>query len=210
MPRMWMVVPETMCRRHLIAEHPDMFDELRFAYYHEESPNGFIYSLAEQLFRKAWLSEKQVAAYYRGKARLAEVIEQRNAEAEARKVNVDLQPIRDMFETAVSNGYKRPVYRAEGLVINRAPDTGRNPGALYVKTEDGDYMGKILGTDFTPIRSAPDAIGQSLTAIAMDPEAAAIRWGRKTGKCSCCGRKLTNAESIERGIGPICADRWGF
>lgn len=25
-----------------------------------------------------------------------------------------------------------------------------------------------------------------------------------TGKCLCCGRKLTDSDSIERGLGPIC------
>ena len=28
--------------------------------------------------------------------------------------------------------------------------------------------------------------------------------------CGCCGIMLTNPESIRRGIGPICAGKWGF
>lgn len=32
-------------------------------------------------------------------------------------------------------------------------------------------------------------------------------WGRRTGTCGVCGALLTNPESIERGIGPICAGR---
>ena len=30
-------------------------------------------------------------------------------------------------------------------------------------------------------------------------------YGRRTGTCCCCGATLTNAVSIEAGIGPICA-----
>jgi hypothetical protein len=32
------------------------------------------------------------------------------------------------------------------------------------------------------------------------------------GKCCCCGRTLTTPESVESGIGPICANKrgWGF
>lgn len=49
-----------------------------------------------------------------------------------------------------------------------------------------------------------------LRGIAKDPYAAAILFGKLIGKCSICGRTLTDPESIDRGIGPICADRAGF
>jgi hypothetical protein len=39
---------------------------------------------------------------------------------------------------------------------------------------------------------------------------AAVRYGRQTGRCSCCGRELTNKASIDAGIGPICASKWGL
>jgi hypothetical protein len=50
----------------------------------------------------------------------------------------------------------------------------------------------------------------ALLAIAADPMAAAIRHGQLEGQCSCCGRKLTNATSVELGIGPICRANWGM
>lgn len=33
---------------------------------------------------------------------------------------------------------------------------------------------------------------------------------RKSIYCSCCGRELDNAQSRARGIGPVCAEKWGF
>lgn len=33
-------------------------------------------------------------------------------------------------------------------------------------------------------------------------------FGHKTGRCGCCGRELTNPDSIAAGIGPICAERY--
>jgi hypothetical protein len=33
-------------------------------------------------------------------------------------------------------------------------------------------------------------------------------FGALYGTCCCCGRTLTNEESIENGIGPICAGKW--
>jgi hypothetical protein len=135
---------------------------------------------------------------------MAKCAAKRAVEREANKQTVDLASIRAMFETARGNGYKTPIYRAAGLVISRAPDTGRNPGALYVKTEGDEYLGKILGTDYTG-KPAP-----ALTAIAADPRGEAIRYGQRTGQCSCCGRELTAEASVEAGIGPICASKWGL
>ncbi len=34
--------------------------------------------------------------------------------------------------------------------------------------------------------------------------------GQATGVCQFCGRELTNAESMRRGYGPVCAERWGL
>jgi hypothetical protein len=49
-----------------------------------------------------------------------------------------------------------------------------------------------------------------LQVIAADPRGEAIRFGQRTGTCSCCGRELTKHASIEAGIGPICAQKWGL
>jgi hypothetical protein len=38
----------------------------------------------------------------------------------------------------------------------------------------------------------------------------AERYGKLYGVCAICGRTLTNEESIERGIGPVCAGRMGW
>jgi hypothetical protein len=48
--------------------------------------------------------------------------------------------------------------------------------------------------------------------IEAGPEAASKRYGKELGHCGCCGRTLTNPDSIERGIGPVCAGKneWVF
>jgi hypothetical protein len=87
---------------------------------------------------------------------------------------------------------------------------GPNTGCLYVKT-DGAYMGKIDRSGvFRPAYGVDTApVVEALRAAQEDPTAAAIAYGRETGTCSCCGRELTNADSIALGIGPICLDRLG-
>ena len=163
-------------------------------------------------FKGKVLTPNQVAACERMLAKIAIRQEAKEERKATEAVEVDLTPIRTMFETAVANGYKKPVYRAEGLVITRAPDTGSNPGALYIKGEggfDAPYFGKILGTTFQPTREG-HAAGETLTLIAKDPLEAALRYGRRTGNCACCGRLLTNHTSIDAGIGPICKAKWGL
>jgi hypothetical protein len=61
-----------------------------------------------------------------------------------------------------------------------------------------------------PASGCASETSASLIAIAADPRGAAIDYGRETGICACCGRTLTNKESIDLGIGPICLDRWGL
>lgn len=182
--------------------------------------SDFARSLVERVDSGKTLSDKQIAAAQSMRAKWEQAAEKRRAEAAASTTEVDLAPIREMFETAMANGYKRPTYRAEGLVINRAPDTGNNPGALYVKNDDKVYGGKVVGTEFKPTRDGRDprfargeverAAADALAVIATDPLAAALRYGQRTGVCACCGRKLTNAVSIEAGIGPVCREKWGL
>jgi hypothetical protein len=115
-----------------------------------------------------------------------------------------------MFNNARDKGYKRPVYRAEGLKISLAPAAGANAGALYVKTEGDEYIGKVTDGRFFGTREATEEHKTALSVIAESPRDAAIRYGRRTGSCACCGRVLSNHQSIELGIGPICAEKWGF
>ena len=169
--------------------------------------NDFAKSLMDQWMTKGTLSDNQIAAAKRMIAKV-EATKAKREEAKADAVVVDLSIIREMFEKVHASGYKRPTYRAAGVVISRAPDNGKNAGHLYVKQSD-DYQGKITPDGrFLPVRAADTSVAALLQAIAADPKGEAVRHGAKTGNCSCCGRELTKAESVEAGIGPICAERW--
>jgi hypothetical protein len=50
----------------------------------------------------------------------------------------------------------------------------------------------------------------ALDEIERDPKAAASADGILTGRCSCCSRPLTDPQSIEIGIGPICLEKAGW
>ena len=118
------------------------------------------------------------------------------------------------FEAAKSKGAKRLTLRFEG--VNVKPN--RDLSALWVtsqsETEMGDYglKPKYLGK-VTP-QGCDSRLGDDVKAIIMgaanDPLSAAIKYGKVSGECSCCGRELTDPRSIERGIGPICATKFGW
>lgn len=47
-----------------------------------------------------------------------------------------------------------------------------------------------------------------LEKILADPLAAAVAYGKATGRCCVCSTELTNPESVDAGIGPICASKF--
>jgi hypothetical protein len=191
-------------------EHKDVIGALR----RSVDWSSFARSLVDQLDGGKEWSDAQLRGASSMAAKVLANEEKRAAakaaEAAAPKITADLSGVWDMFETAMESGYKKPVYRAEGLVIKKASTAGRNPGALYVMSaETGEYLGKVVQAIFSPVATGKWA-AEPLAIIAADPKGAAVRYGQRTGECACCGRALTKHASIEMGIGPICADKWGF
>ena len=78
------------------------------------------------------------------------------------------------------------------------PTEGRWAGYTFVQVQAGDDLHRL------PSRSTEEGV---LRKIAADVRAAAIRYGREIGRCSSCGRTLTNNISRELGIGPVCGAR---
>jgi hypothetical protein len=54
-----------------------------------------------------------------------------------------------------------------------------------------------------------ESIISRLKEFEADPLGAAMKYGKLAGRCCSCGRDLTDPESIERGIGPVCATKFG-
>jgi hypothetical protein len=82
--------------------------------------------------------------------------------------------------------------------------TGRWAGRVFIREMDTD------GCEIGDVRdhTRKHAI---MTAIAADPAAAVIAYGKATGTCGKCEKRLEDPESIARGIGPYCeADLLGI
>lgn len=87
--------------------------------------------------------------------------------------------------------------------------TGKWQGWIFVS--DGAEYGQ--GTRYGSQRPGETYKGQifdQLLAISRDAVAASAAYGRLTGTCGVCGRKLEDKDSVARGIGPICAERLGW
>jgi len=133
----------------------------------------------------------------------------RSIEGPKAGAEITVKAIADAFTSATSQGIKRPKLRLDTFVFARAPDTGRNPGSIYV-TENQAYLGKVTEGRFYAVPACDAETSGRIVSAASDPHAAAKAYGQRTGQCSCCGRELTNAESIALSIGPICRDKFGW
>jgi hypothetical protein len=123
---------------------------------------------------------------------------------------VSLAGITAAFDKAAETK-KAPILRLPGLKLSKAKPNSRNPGAIYVARTGADcYLGKIVDGRWMPTRECTAIDTQKLQDAAKDPLAAAVAYGRETGSCACCGRELSDPVSVERGIGPICADKFGW
>jgi hypothetical protein len=125
---------------------------------------------------------------------------------------VAMPGLEDAFARAKAQGLQHPTIRANGFTISPAPEGGKNVGAIYVRGSEhqGAYLGKVVGGRFVPSRECPDDKRDAVLELMKDPLAAAVAYGKQFNKCAICGRDLSDPDSVERGIGPICASRMGW
>lgn len=81
------------------------------------------------------------------------------------------------------------------------PTEGKWAGRVFVKHIVSDNEERMSF-------AASKAILAKIAAVGAAEASAA--YGHEIGSCGVCGRQLTNDESRERGIGPICVDKMGW
>ena len=169
----------------------------------------FAISLRESFNRMGDLTQGQVDAVRRILARQQERREAAAASAPS-VAGEGFQRLLASFQTAIENGLKNPKIRIGKLTFSPAKATSKNPGCLYVNVV-GEYAGKITpdGRLFT-CSHVGDATKAMIVKVGQDPLAEAVAHGKATGQCSCCGRERTDPASIAAGIGPICAEKYGW
>lgn len=93
------------------------------------------------------------------------------------------------------------------VLIDRPEPPSRWSGFVFV-SDAAEYGSRTKYGMQRPAESYRGKIIEELRIIAADPKAAAIAYGRLTGHCCICNRKLEDANSVAAGIGPVCAGRF--
>ena len=170
--------------------------------------NDFAQSLFDQLYNKGSLSAGQIAAIEKSIAREAGWAAERAAKDAAMPTNSRLH---DAFAKAQEAGLKKPSLRIDGYRFSLAPARGVNAGCIYAKADNGDYLGKINEQGkFFSVRDCPEEAVEFVNTLGGDLLERALKHGKDTGECSCCGRQLTDPKSIAKGIGPVCFSKWFY
>lgn len=175
----------------------------------EESPRGngdFGRSLQNGIQRYGSLTDRQMEAVRSGMARRAAMVENRRQNSTA----LDVGPLDAVFAVARANQAVKAIIRTGAVTFSLAKMTGANPGAIYAKSADGVYLGKIVGGEFKAALACTAAHTEEIRMAARDPKEAALRYARATDRCSICGRTLTDPASKLAGIGPDCAAKFGW
>jgi hypothetical protein len=86
------------------------------------------------------------------------------------------------------------------------PTEGRWAGHIFVKLGLGGPYGEPRW-ERIPLRNVQTILDKVAKA---GPKEAMLRYGKELGHCGHCGRTLTNPDSIEAGIGPVCRGKMGW
>lgn len=201
----------------VVADHQDELKWLSETLARRDRlPAGYATMLADfqtRLLSGRALTDGQMAVVAKGMARSAQWAQERQQkEVEG---SLDVAAVREALQA-------RKKITIALFTFSLAPEHGNNPGAIYVK-DSGQYVGKIArgettfrpGRDFDParlpaLREVMADPGEAVRADAARRAEALLEDPTMTIPCGCCGLTLSNPESIRRGIGPICAGKWGF
>jgi Family of unknown function (DUF6011) len=176
----------------------------------KDSDFPFAVSLREACFKYGNLTEGQMNAALKCVNKI-KALKEAAAVRVAAAPTVEINFVNEALSRARESGIKRPKIRLLGnnaeFEFSRAPDHGVNAGAVYVNQADL-YLGKITQGKFVRGRDCTDDMERDILVAIANPEDSAVAYGRRFGTCSCCGRELSNQESVDLGIGPICRQKF--
>lgn len=192
-------------KAEFIMSNPDVYEFIC----HNKDWSNFYASMHDSIMTYGHLTEKQLESVRNGMEKAKIRAAEKQAQREANTAEVNVSKIEQLFDVARSNGLKRLGFRTENINISAAKENSANPGALYVKHDDV-YVGKIMNGKFMPTNAAKSDTLEKVLEVAANPKEKAVQYGKMTGRCSCCGKELTDDVSVAMGIGPICESKWGF
>lgn len=177
--------------------------------------------LLEKINQYGELTYSQLDAVRKLMARDAERAAERAAAAPVADVTALEQAFDVARERAKLPGAKgvftKPLKLTHGdvsVAISSGKPGGKWGNMLFVRDAQNDErkLGYFKDGKFFRQYAATDAEATAILAAATSPLEAVKAYAQAWSECGICGRTLFNAESIEAGIGPICAAKygWGF
>jgi len=115
------------------------------------------------------------------------------------------QLVNKMYDAGAYRATKFQV-RLPGITLSTVTK-GVNSGCVYVY-ENNQYVGKITANGDLIGNASEDVLNLLEDANDNLLQLAKI-YGHETGTCSICARTLSDPLSIQMGIGPVCAKRFG-
>ena len=161
--------------------------------------SDFVASLVRQFDSKGSLSFKQWASLRGMKAKM-------DAKAETTKANES-----DIDLSELPSGYYSVPDGGTRLKVRVARPTKQSRWYGHIFVSDGGAYGarKNYGRqDEAGGGKYTGEIQDALRAILENPVEAVTAYGKLTGTCGACGRVLEDEDSLERGIGPVCATKF--
>jgi len=192
---------EQINNRYLYEHVKEAFADLT-EYMMAEKANKFIEKLAIQMRTQGWISAKQLVAAARTWKDHLEHLEKEKTTPFPFRVNAS--PVALMFTRAAQGGVENRLFEAAPWTVI----PGKVNDDLLVFHSGHGHVGAIIGGIFHGNEKLPAVMQQPLVEFLRRPSEHAKMHGVKTGRCSCCRRKLTDPISVENGIGPVCGRRW--
>lgn len=169
--------------------------------------NDFAASLCRQYDQRGSLSQKQHDCAVR-MANEVLTSERRAAEVGRATTLVDVSKTFALLEGA---NIRLARFMIDGVEVRLKRN---QQGTSYYALHGDTHLGSVLSDgqfrvgsayrfgDDLPLR--PAQVAEGLKNFGDDPVAVMAKYGIETGVCGVCGRRLTDPESVARGIGPTC------
>ena len=133
---------------------------------------------------------------------------------------LDMSGVNKLFDKAIANGLKYPKIRlqtpsGQQVALGRAGNGSRYRGQIMVT--DGErygcnkYFGRVTEQGQWVVgRIDEPAVRILLEQLGADPAKVASQYGKLTGNCCFCFRKLEDKRSTDVGFGPVCAEKYSL
>lgn len=188
------------------------------------TPFAFAVAMRDALTKYGDLTERQLETCQRLTRQAAERKAVREAERALRAERapaVSTSAIEAAFAVALERAsrpgqmgaFVKPLrLQANGVAVQIRPGSPGSQwkGMLFLKTEAGKKIGHVKDGRFMRRYECSDVEAEAAVECMARPKDALHAYAKAWSRCGICNRTLLNDESIERGIGPICAEKFGW